>query len=145
MKKATRAKYTLEFKLEAVRLVNGGQSMAATATILGIDLGVESLQRVRGRDLGPVHPWEGHVREHVVLGLVHQGCELGELAAELFGDRSPLRARRVCRVLNEDGTCGRCSFSELTGPRRRTPTDRARMIPTGPGSADGGCHSGSGG
>ena len=36
MKKATRAKYTLEFKLEAVRLVKGGQSMAATAKILGI-------------------------------------------------------------------------------------------------------------
>lgn len=36
MEKATRAKYTLEFKLEAVRLVKGGQSMAATAKILGI-------------------------------------------------------------------------------------------------------------
>jgi len=34
--KATRARYTLEFKLEAVRLVKGGQSMAATAKILGI-------------------------------------------------------------------------------------------------------------
>ena len=36
MTKATRARYTLEFKLEAVRLVKGGQSMAATAKILGI-------------------------------------------------------------------------------------------------------------
>lgn len=35
-KKATRARYTLEYKLEAVRLVKGGQSMAATAKILGI-------------------------------------------------------------------------------------------------------------
>jgi len=34
--KATRARYALEFKLEAVRLVKGGQSMAATAKILGI-------------------------------------------------------------------------------------------------------------
>lgn len=35
--KATRARYTLEFKLEAVRLVKAGQqSMAATAKILGI-------------------------------------------------------------------------------------------------------------
>jgi transposase len=34
--KATRARYTLEFKLEAVRLVKGGQSAAATAKILGI-------------------------------------------------------------------------------------------------------------
>ena len=36
MTKAKRAKYTLEFKLEAVRLVKSGQSMAATAKILGI-------------------------------------------------------------------------------------------------------------
>jgi transposase len=34
--RATRARYTLEFKLEAVRLVKGGQSAAATAKILGI-------------------------------------------------------------------------------------------------------------
>ena len=36
MTKATRARYTQEFKLEAVRLVKGGQSAAATAKILGI-------------------------------------------------------------------------------------------------------------
>jgi transposase len=36
VKKATRARCTLEFKLEAVRLVKGGQSAAATAKILGI-------------------------------------------------------------------------------------------------------------
>ena len=36
MTKATRARYTLEFKLEAVRLVKAGQSMTATAKILGI-------------------------------------------------------------------------------------------------------------
>lgn len=32
----TRAKYTLEFKLEAVRLAKTGQSIAATAKILGL-------------------------------------------------------------------------------------------------------------
>jgi hypothetical protein len=31
--KAKRAQYTLEFKLEAVRLVKAGQSMAAAATL----------------------------------------------------------------------------------------------------------------
>jgi transposase len=35
--KATTARYTLEFKLEAVRLVKRGQCMATTAKILGID------------------------------------------------------------------------------------------------------------
>ena len=33
---ATRAKYTLEIELEAVRLVRSGQSIAATAKILGL-------------------------------------------------------------------------------------------------------------
>lgn len=36
MKEATRAKYTLEFELEATRLIKGGQSLSAMATILGI-------------------------------------------------------------------------------------------------------------
>ena len=33
--KGSRAAYTLEFKLEAVRLVHGGQAKAVTAKILG--------------------------------------------------------------------------------------------------------------
>ena len=35
-KKTTRARYTLEFKQEAVRLVAGGQSIAAAAWTLGV-------------------------------------------------------------------------------------------------------------
>ena len=34
--KAKRARYTLEFKLKAVRLVKAGQSMAAVAETLGV-------------------------------------------------------------------------------------------------------------
>jgi len=34
--KSRRAAYTLEYKLEAVRLVKGGQSKAVTAKVLGI-------------------------------------------------------------------------------------------------------------
>ena len=34
--KSRRARYTLEFKLEAVRLVEGGQDAAVTARVLGI-------------------------------------------------------------------------------------------------------------
>lgn len=33
----SRARYTLEFKIEAVRMVLSGQSLAATAKILGIN------------------------------------------------------------------------------------------------------------
>ena len=36
MKKMTRARYTLAFKQEAVRLVEGGQSIAAAARTLGV-------------------------------------------------------------------------------------------------------------
>lgn len=36
MSKAKRALYTLEFKIEAVRLVRGGQSIAAVSQILGV-------------------------------------------------------------------------------------------------------------
>ena len=36
MKKTTRARYTLEFKLEAVRMVKGGQSLAVVSKVLDI-------------------------------------------------------------------------------------------------------------
>ncbi len=36
MSKTTRARYTFEYKQEAVRLVEGGQSQASVAKILGI-------------------------------------------------------------------------------------------------------------
>jgi len=36
MAKLSRARYTLEFKLEAVRMIKGGQSLAAVSKILGI-------------------------------------------------------------------------------------------------------------
>jgi transposase len=36
MKKATRARYTLEYKLEAVRMVRAGQSVAVVSKVLGI-------------------------------------------------------------------------------------------------------------
>jgi len=36
MTKTSRARYTLEFKQEAVRLVEGGQSIAAVARTLGV-------------------------------------------------------------------------------------------------------------
>ena len=34
--KRTRARYTQEFKLEALRLIRGGQSFVATAQVLGV-------------------------------------------------------------------------------------------------------------
>ena len=59
----TRAKYTLEFKLEAVRLVRSGQSVASTAKILGLAdqtlhnwIKAEQRGRLGGADSKPVSP-----------------------------------------------------------------------------------------
>ena len=63
MTKAKRARYTLEYKLEAVRLVKGGQSMAVTAKILGIAeqtlhnwIKADKQGRLHGADSKPVSP-----------------------------------------------------------------------------------------
>lgn len=52
----TRGKYTLEFKLEAVRLVKGGQAVPVTAKILGMSapqtLGTWMRKSERGELLG---------------------------------------------------------------------------------------------
>lgn len=59
----TRVKYTLEFKLEAVRLAKSGQSIAATAKILGLAeqtlhnwIKAEQQGRLGGAGAKPVSP-----------------------------------------------------------------------------------------
>src|SRR5205814_10206006 len=84
-----------------------------------LDLGVESFERVRRVDLRPMRPREGHEGEHVVLGLVHQRTELGELASKLIGHRSPLRARCVGRLLHEHRADGRRDHASLRLARVR--------------------------
>ena len=58
MTKTTRARYTLEFKREAVRLVEDGQRIAATARTLGV---VEQtlFNRVKANKLGKLKGAEG--------------------------------------------------------------------------------------
>jgi hypothetical protein len=46
---------------------------------------------------------KAHVGEHVVLGLVHEGGELGQLGPELVGDPAPLRLGGLGAVLGEGG------------------------------------------
>lgn len=56
----------------------------------------------------PVLAWEGHVGEHVLLGLVHQRAELGPAPAQLVGDVAPGFAGALAVRLDEslaDG-CG---------------------------------------
>jgi transposase len=61
--RTTRARYTLEFKLEAVRLAKTGQSVAATAKILGLAeqtlhnwIKAEQRGRLGGAGSKPVSP-----------------------------------------------------------------------------------------
>ena len=61
MTKTTRARYTLEFKQEAVRLVESGQSIAAAARTLGVVeqtlfnwVKAKKLGKLKGVDSKPV-------------------------------------------------------------------------------------------
>jgi len=63
MARSSRARDTLEYKLEAVRMVNGGQSLAAASKILGIAdqtlndwVKAEREGRVGGAGSRPVNP-----------------------------------------------------------------------------------------
>ena len=56
--------------------------------------------------LGPVLLGEGHVGEHVVLGIVHAGTELGPAGPQLIGDLTPDLCRGRMIGLKEDLTDG---------------------------------------
>ena len=87
MTKATRARYTLEFKLEAVRLVKGGQSMAATAKILGIAeqtlhnwIRADKDGRLMGAGTKPVSPEQMEIaRLRAELARVKMERDIGKL------------------------------------------------------------------
>ena len=71
--KRTRAKYTLEFKMEAVRLVRNGQSSADVAKILGVPKG--SLENwIR---------WDGSLTSGKDKVISQEQMELARLRAEL--------------------------------------------------------------
>ena len=63
MSKGKRAQYTLEFKIEAVRLVRGGQSVGAVSQVLGVAsqtlhnwVQAEAGGRLKGTAAKPVSP-----------------------------------------------------------------------------------------
>ena len=77
MKKTVRARYTLEFRQEAVRLVEGGQSIAAAARSLGV---VEQtlFNWVKAKRLGKV---QGADSKSKVVSV--EQMEISRLRAEL--------------------------------------------------------------
>jgi len=46
---------------------------------------------------------EGHLGEHIGLGLVEEASKLGQLGAELIGDPAPLGGARRCVILGKGG------------------------------------------
>ena len=66
-----------------------------------LDLLIQPLQRIRRMQLGSMLRGEGHVGEHVMLGLVHQPAEFLEPGPQLIGDVPPDLARRLAVGLDE--------------------------------------------
>lgn len=63
MSKSKRVQYTLEFKIEAVRLVRGGQSIAAVSQVLGVAaqtlhnwVKADAQGKLKGTSAKPVSP-----------------------------------------------------------------------------------------
>ena len=106
MTKTTRARYTLEFKQEAVRLVEGGQSIAAAARTLGV---VEQT----------LFNW---VKAHRQGKL--KGADSKPVSAEQM-EISRLRAE-LARVTMERDILGKATayFARLARSRRREASDR---------------------
>ena len=68
-----------------------------------LNLAVEPFERIGAVQLDPVLCGETHVGQHVRLGVVHQGRQLGHARAQLVGDMAPLLARGLGVVLGEGG------------------------------------------
>ena len=64
---------------------------------------MEPFDRVCGVQFLAVLLGESHVGEDVVLGFVHENCQLGHLGPELVGDLTPLGLRAVGVLLGEGG------------------------------------------
>jgi transposase len=92
MAKGTRARYTLEFKLEAVRMVKGGQSLTATAKILGLSeqtlhnwIKADREGRLQGPGTKPVSPEQMEIaRLRAELARVKMERDILEKATAYF-------------------------------------------------------------
>jgi len=81
VEKQTRAKYTLKFKMEAVRLVRNGQSSADVAKILGVPKG--SLENwIRWDNLGQLTGSKSQVISQEQMELARLRSELARVKME---------------------------------------------------------------
>lgn len=66
-----------------------------------LDLAIEAFNGIGAVEFGTVFLREGHIGQHIRLGIVHQGRQLRELGTHLVGDCAPLLAGRFRRLLRE--------------------------------------------
>ena len=104
-----RAKYTLEYKMEAVRLVKGGQAVSVTAKILGTSLDnwvrLSGKGQLKGAGDKPVSP---------------EQMELARLRAELARVKMERDILKNCpRVISRPMWIETRSFASYTGLARR--------------------------
>ena len=107
-----------------------------------LDLAVEALDRIGAVELRPMLLREGHVGEHVGLGIVENSGELWQLRATLIGDGAPLGAGGLGRLLHKGGCDeGRDdATTALAGMRQHVPheVDAAALPGGGEHLGDGG-------
>jgi len=106
MTKMARARYTLEFKQEAVRLVEAGQSIAATARTLGV-VDQTLFNWVKAKRQGKL-----------------TGAEGKAVSARANGDQSLARGKRTAedgaRHLGKgDGVLHRCALAKYAAAQPR--------------------------
>lgn len=93
-----RGKYTLEFKWEAVRLVNGGQAALVTAKVLGIPkqpidnwVRLKEKGQLKGAGDKPVSP------EQMELALLRAGLARVKMESNILKKRWLTSPRKSCR------------------------------------------------
>ena len=96
MAKSKRAQYTLEFKIEAVRLVRAGQSVAAVSATLGVAsqtlhnwVKAEARGLLKGTAARPVSPEQMEIsRLRAELGRVKRERDILKKATAYFAKES---------------------------------------------------------
>jgi len=74
------------FGIEGIPAIGSKECPRADDVGSPFDLAVEALDRIGAVELRPVLLREGHVGEHVRLGVVEDGGELRHLRPDLVGD-----------------------------------------------------------
>ena len=110
MKKMRRARYSLEYKLEALRLIGAGQSIAAVATTLG--LADQTLHNwIKARREGRLGGPGSKVVSAEQMELARLRAELANTKMELAIIKKAILRQFHCDFLLD---AGECSFSKFS-------------------------------